>query len=62
MFSTGQIIFAGLFFVVFVAAIIYSYRKDLKLHKKYYKGSLYILLGFIFFILMLFLLKDYLKP
>lgn len=62
MFSTGQIIFAVLFFIVFVGVMIYSYRKDLKLHKKYYKGSLYILVGFLLFILMLFLLKDFLKP
>ena len=50
MFTTGQIIFAGLFFVAFVVVIFFSYRKDLKLHRKYYKGTLYILLGFIIFI------------
>ena len=61
MFSTGQLIFAGLFFIVFVGAIIFSYRKDLKLHRKYYKGTIYILLGFIAFILLLFLMKLYLK-
>ncbi|NJY64243.1 hypothetical protein HC174_15985 [Salinimicrobium sp. CDJ15-81-2] len=61
MFSTGQLIFAGLFFVVFVAVIFFSYRKDLKLHRKYYKGTFYILLGFIAFILLLFLMKLYLN-
>ncbi|MCY2688494.1 hypothetical protein [Salinimicrobium sp. TH3] len=61
MFSTGQIIFAALFFVAFVVVIFFSYRKDLKLHRKYYKGTLYILLGFIVFIGLLFLLKTYLK-
>lgn len=61
MFSTGQLIFAGLFFVAFVGVIIFSYRKDLKLHRKYYKGTIYILLGFIGFILLLFLIKTYLK-
>ncbi len=61
MFSTGQIIFAALFFVAFVVVIFFSYRKDLKLHRKYYKGTLYILLGFIVFIALLFLLKTYLK-
>ena len=50
MFSTGQWIFAAIFFVSFVAIIIYSYRKDLQLHKKYYKGSLYVLVGFLVFI------------
>ena len=61
MFSPGQLIFAGLFFVVFVVIIIFSYRKDLALHRKYYKGTLYILVGFIAFILLLFVIKTYLK-
>ncbi len=61
MFSTGQVIFGVLFFVVFAAVIFFSYRKDLKLHRKYYKGSLYILGGFITFILLLFVLKHFLK-
>lgn len=61
MFTPGQMIFAGLFFVVFVAVIIYTYRKDLKLHRKYYKGTLFILLVFILFIALLFVLKGFLK-
>ena len=58
MFSTGQLIFAGLFVIVFVIVMIYSYRKDLRLHKKYYKGSLFVLFGFIVFILLLFFIKT----
>lgn len=58
MFTTGQMVFAAIFFIVFVTVIIYSYRKDLALHKKYYKGSLFILAGFIIFILILFLIKE----
>ncbi|MFD2518004.1 hypothetical protein [Salinimicrobium flavum] len=61
MFTTGQLIFAAIFFVIFVAVIIFSYRKDLKLHRKYYKGTLYILIGFIAFILMLFVIKSFLR-
>lgn len=61
MFSTGQIIFGVLFFVAFAVVIFFSYRKDLKLHRKYYKGSLYILAGFILFILLLFVMKHFLK-
>ncbi len=61
MFSTGQWIFAAIFFIAFVAVIIYSYRKDLVLHKKYYKGSIYVLFGFIAFIILLFAIKEYLK-
>lgn len=61
MFSTGQMVFAALFFVAFVAVIIYSYRKDIALHRKYYRGSLYVLAGFILFIILLFVIKVYLR-
>jgi hypothetical protein len=61
MFSTGQLIFAALFFLTFVIVIIYSYRKDLALHRKYYKGSLFVLAGFLVFIMLLFVIKAYLK-
>ena len=62
MFSTGQLIFAAIFLLVFVVVMIYSYRKDLKLHRKYYRGTTYILIGFIIFIIFLFLIKTYLQP
>ncbi len=62
MFSTGQWIFAGCFVVAFVILMIISYRKDLKLHRKYYKGSIFILIGFIVFVGLLFVLKSYLHP
>ncbi len=58
MFSTGQLIFAGLFVIAFIIIMIFSYRKDIRLHKKYYKGSTYVLVGFVIFILLLFLIKS----
>lgn len=61
MFTEGQLIFAAFFVVVFVAAMIYVYRKDLKLHKKHYKGSYKVLIGFMAFIAILFFIKFYLK-
>lgn len=61
MFTTGQLIFAALFFIAFVVIIVFSYRKDVKLHRKYYKGTLYILLGFLLFIGLLFVIKTFLK-
>lgn len=61
MFSKGQIGFAIFFIVVFVAAMIYVYRKDLPLHKKYYKGSYWILIGFLGFVALLFVMKTYMK-
>ncbi|MEQ8219712.1 MAG: hypothetical protein RH981_15840 [Arenibacter sp.] len=61
MFSKGQLIFAGLFFVAFVAIIIFSYLKDKKLHKKNYQGVQWVGLFFIIFIIILFLIKFFLK-
>jgi len=61
MFSTGQWIFAAIFAVAFIAIMLFSYRKDKKLHKKYYKGSLWILIGFIVFILCLLAIKTFMK-
>lgn len=61
MFSTGQLVFAIIFFFVFVAVMLYSYRGDKKLHKRQYKGSIWVLFGFIVFILFLLAVKTYLK-
>ncbi|MBT4473512.1 hypothetical protein N9572_01765 [Flavobacteriaceae bacterium] len=61
MFSTGQLGFAIFFVIAFIAIIIYSYRKDLPLHKKYYKGSYRVLLGFLVFIALLVAAKFALK-
>ena len=61
MFTTGQIVFAILFFVAFVIFVSLSYKKDRKLHRKEYKGSFWILIGFIVFVAILFGIKYYLK-
>ena len=60
MFTQGQYFFAGFFVVAFFILIVISYRRDLKLHKKYYKGSLYVLAGFLLFIGLLFVIKKFL--
>ncbi|MFP4846596.1 hypothetical protein [Winogradskyella sp. PE311] len=57
MFTTGQLIFGLLFFIAFVIAIAYQYRKDLKIHKAYYKGTIWILIAFIGFIGMIAAVK-----
>ncbi|MCL9805422.1 hypothetical protein NAT51_07805 [Flavobacterium amniphilum] len=61
MFSKGQLLFALIFAVSFIAVMVFSYRKDLKLHKQYYKGSIWILLAFLLFIGLLFVIKTLLK-
>jgi len=38
MFSKEQYIFGTIFAIFFIAAMIWSYRKDIKLHKYYYKN------------------------
>ena len=61
MFSKGQTLFAILFAISFIAIIIYMYIKDKKIHKEQYKGVKWIILGFLLFILFLFLIKGFIK-
>ena len=39
MFSKGQLIFAIFFVISFIIVMVYSYRKDIKNHQKYYKNA-----------------------
>jgi len=61
MFSSGQLIFGGLFAIVFLTIIVLSYKKDLKLHQKNYKGVKWVGLFFLIFLVTLFLIKFFLK-
>lgn len=61
MFTQGQWIVAILFAIAFTVVIVYSYRKDKALHKKQYKGSVWVLVGFVLFILFLFGIKFLMK-
>ena len=38
-FTTGRIIFMIFFITSFIALMVYSYRKDVKNHERYYKGA-----------------------
>jgi hypothetical protein len=55
-------IFAALFAIAFIVAISYAFIKEKDQHRKNYKGVLWILIGFITFIGLLWLLRTYLKP
>lgn len=57
MFSNGQLIFGVLFALVFAVIIFFAYKKDFKLHRKYYRGSVWVLIAFIGFILMIAAIK-----
>ena len=61
MFSKGQTIFAILFAITFITIIVFMYLKDKSTHKLQYKGVKWVLLGFLLFILFLFLIKGYIK-
>ncbi len=55
-FTTGRIVFMIFFIVAFAALMIWSYRKDLKNHERYYKGAgkkVFIYGGLIVLIFML---------
>ncbi|EJL60064.1 hypothetical protein [Flavobacterium sp. CF136] len=61
MFSQGQLIFAVCFFISFVIVMIFAYRKDLALHKIFYKGNYKVLITFLLFIAILFVIKFFFK-
>lgn len=61
MFSTGQWIFAALFFAAFVSIMIVSYRRDKQIHERFYKGNYKVLIAFIVFVFVLFLIKIFMK-
>nr|WP_298472794.1 hypothetical protein [uncultured Maribacter sp.] len=61
MFSTGQMIFAGLFAISFIAIIAFSYLKDKKMHAKNYKGVKWVAITFIIFLIFLFCIKFMFK-
>jgi hypothetical protein len=53
MFSRGQLIFAAIFAIAFIILMVWSYRKDIKLHKIYYNKVWIVALG-IFLAIALF--------
>jgi len=61
MFSTGQLVFAALFFIAFVIVMIFAYRKDIVIHRRHYKGNYKVLIGFFIFIVLLFVIKVFMK-
>ena len=59
MFSSGQWAFVIFFIIAFITAMLFAYRRDLKVHRKHYKGSFWVLLGFLVFMTILVLIKKY---
>lgn len=55
--TTGHWIFAGIFMFAFVVYLVWSYRKDLKMHKMHYNGAIYLLAGIILLLFLYFVFK-----
>jgi len=58
MFSKGQLIFAAFFVVAFTIAMVWSYRKDIKIHRKHYKNTFLVVIA-IFLIIAIFTLITF---
>ena len=58
MFSTGQYVFGAIFAIFFIGAMIWSYRKDIKLHEFYYKNVWIVAVG-IFVAVALFAILTF---
>ncbi len=58
--TTGHWIFAGIFMTIFLGYLVWGYRKDLKLHRMHYQGSLYVLAGIVLFLFVFYVVKQFL--
>lgn len=54
MFSKGQLLFALFFVIIFIGVMIWSYRKDFKLHKLHYKKTAIVVLLALIIMITLF--------
>jgi membrane-anchored protein YejM (alkaline phosphatase superfamily) len=61
MFSPGQIVFAALFVIAFTGVLFWMYRKDRAWHRKQYKGTRWVLVFFISFVIILLIMKYLLR-
>lgn len=57
--TTGHWIFAGIFTLAFLVYLIWSYRKDLAIHRLHYSGALYILVALVFILFIIYVFKQW---
>ncbi|MCK5400784.1 MAG: hypothetical protein KAJ28_04050 [Flavobacteriaceae bacterium] len=57
MFSKGQIVFGILFAIAFIIILFFAYKKDIKIHRRFYKGTIWVLLAFISFLAFIAAIK-----
>ncbi len=55
MFTTGRLIFVVFFLIVFIAGLIFAYRKDIAKSPWYFKGSYKIIFSLIGIYLLYFI-------
>ena len=55
--TSGHWIFAGLFALVFVGVLVWSYRRDSSSHKPHYSGTIQIVLALMVALFLLFIFK-----
>mgnify|MGYP006266949357 CR=1 FL=1 len=55
--TTGHWIFAGIFMVAFIIFLVWSYRKDLKMHRRYYGNAIYVLVGIVMVLFLFYVFK-----
>lgn len=58
--GTGHWIFAGVFMIAFVSYLIWSYRKDLKMHRTHYSGAIYTLVSIVVILFLFYVFKRFL--
>lgn len=56
--TPGHWIFALLFALTFIGYLVWAYRKDLRLHRIYYRRSYIVLLTLLIGAALLYLFKD----
>lgn len=56
MFTTGRIIFALVFLLVFIGGLVWSFKKDRPVNKAHYTNVYKIVLGLLLFIVVLFVI------
>lgn len=56
-FSPSQQLFAVVAIVIFLALLVLAYRRDMKIHRRYYKGVGIVLLSIVILIFLLYVIK-----
>ncbi|MDC3029821.1 hypothetical protein OA183_00325 [Flavobacteriales bacterium] len=59
--TQGHWIFAAIFAFSFVCYLIWSYRKEIKLHKIHYRGSSLFILSVIVIAFVIYVFRGYMK-